>query len=375
MTMHLWRVLAASLLLAFTGCDDGETVPPGPPEREPAPEPELPKAAPIPAGWFALTPQLAVPDVAAAVDFYVKAFAAQPLVTTPGPDGKPFHAEIKIGDSLVMIDLANEQGQPAPTKLGGTPVTLMVYVDDADAVFAAAIAAGGQSELAVEEMFWGDRFGQLVDPFGHRWAVATHIEDLTDDQVRQRSELMAKASKKKRRKNKPPVWKEVVGTPAAAKRPADYHTVTMALVLDDAALAIAFYKVAFGATERARIQGPEGKLSHAEVLIGDTILMLADEFPEQAGKSAKTLGGSPVMIHHYVTDVSAVFPRAVGAGGKSMLELQDMFWGDRYGALVDPVGMPWGLATHLEDLTPEQINARMQAEAAKAQAAAPAAAP
>ena len=363
-----FQVVVASVLLAMSACEKKDTNPPEP-APAPAPEPEPPKPAPIPAGWFSLTPQLAVPDVAVAVDYYGKAFAAEQVMMLPGPDGKPFHAEVKIGDSLVMIDLANDQGVPSPAKLGGTPVTLMLYVDDADATFTTAVAAGGEVEVEVEEMFWGDRFGQLTDPFGHRWAVATHIEDLTDEQIKQRSELLAAAAKKKKKKRKVPVWKEVVGTPATSPRPADYHSVTMSLVLDDAAKAIEYYKAAFGATERGRIPGPGGKLSHAEVKIGDTVLMMSDEFPEQGGKSAKTLGGSPVMIHHYVDDVTAVFPKAVAAGGKSVLAVQDMFWGDKYGALIDPTMIPWGLATHVEDVSPQEMDARMKAEAQKAEAA------
>jgi uncharacterized glyoxalase superfamily protein PhnB len=204
--------------------------------------------------------------------------------------------------------------------------------------------------------------------------VATHVEDLTDEQTIKRSELLAAASKKKK-KRKQPVWKEVVGTPATSPRPADYHAITMSLVLHDAAAAIEFYKAAFGATERNRIPGPGGKISHAEVKIGDSVLMMSDEFPEQGGKSAKTLGGSPVMIHHYVEDVTAVFPKAIAAGGKSVLDVADMFWGDKYGAFVDPAMIPWGVATHIEDVTPEQMNARMQAEAKAAEASAPSAAP
>ncbi len=363
-----FRIVVASLLLAVSACEKKDTHPPEP-APAPEPEPEAPKPDPIPAGWFSLTPQLAVPDVTAAVDYYGKAFGAEQVLVLPGPDGKPFHAEVKIGDSLVMIDVANDQGVPSPEKLGGTPVTLMLYVDDAEATFKAAIEAGGEVEVEVEEMFWGDRFGQLTDPFGHRWAVATHVEDLTDEQIQQRSELLAAAAKKKKKKSKVPVWKEVVGTPAASPRPADYHSITMSLVLDDAAKAIEFYKAAFGATERGRIPGPGGKLSHAEVTIGDTVLMMSDEFPEQGGKSAKTLGGSPVMIHHYVQDVTAVFPQAVTAGGTSVLEVQDMFWGDKYGALVDPAMIPWGLASRVEEVTPQQMAERLQAEMKQAESA------
>lgn len=362
MTSRSWRwSIVAGVLLACAACTKKKDEPPTRPPPAPAPQPEKPKAAPIPVGWFSLTPQLAVPDVAAAVDYYTKAFAAEQVVALPGPDGALFHAEVKIGDSIVMIDLANDQGLPSPAKLGGTPVTLMLYVADVDATFGNAIAAGGEAEFEVDEVFWGDRFGQLTDPFGHRWAVATHIEDLTDAQIQERSKLLGKRKRKGQ-----PAWKQVAGTPANSPQPPDYHSLTMSLVLHDAASAIDYYKTAFGAAERSRILGPGGKLSHAELKIGDSLLVLADEFPEQGGKSAKTLGGSPVMIHHYVPDVNAVFARALAAGGNAVLEVKDVFWGDRYGAVIDPVMIPWGLATHIEDLTQEQMSARMKAEAGAA---------
>jgi uncharacterized glyoxalase superfamily protein PhnB len=361
-------ILAAVLLLAAAACDKQDTATPEPKPAPPQPVDPGPKADPIPAGWFSLTPQLAVPDVAAAVDYYTTAFGAQKVIQMPGPDGKPLHAEVKIGDSLVMIDLANDEGLPSPEKLGGTPVTLMLYVEDVDAAFKAAAAAGGDVEMEVADMFWGDRFGQLTDPFGHRWAVASHLEDLTDEQIQTRGELMA-ADAKKKRKRKTPSWKQVVGTPSESKIPKDYHSITMSLVLSDSAAAIDFYKAAFGAVERSRMPTGDGKIMHAEVTIGDTVLMMADEFPEQGGQSAKTLGGSPVMIHHYVEDVVGVHKKAVGAGGTSAMEVSEMFWGDRYGAIVDPTMIPWGLATHVEDLSPEEMDKRMKAQfAAEAQA-------
>ena len=368
MKSPVWTHLAAALFFAVAACDKQDTANPEPKPEAPPPAETAPKADPIPDGWFSLTPQLAVDDVTAAADYYVKAFGGEKIMEMPGPDGKAFHAEVKIGDSLVMIDLANDQGLPSPTKLGGTPVTLMLYVEDVDATFKAATEAGGEVEMEVADMFWGDRFGQLTDPFGHRWAVASHLEDLTDEQIKKRGELMAADAKKKRRRKKPS-WKQVVGTPSESKIPKDYHSITMSLVLSDSNAAIEFYKTAFGATERSRMPTADGKIMHAEVLIGDTVLMMADEFPEQGGQSAKTLGGSPVMIHHYVEDVTAVHKAAVGAGGTSAMEVMDMFWGDRYGAVIDPTQIPWGIATHVEDITPEEMQKRAEAQfAAEAKA-------
>lgn len=338
--------------------------PPAPPEPEPA-EPAAPPVDPIPAEFGALTPQIFVPDIQSALDFYGPAFGAQTVTTLDGPDGNLMHAEVKIGDSLIMIDPAREDMKD-PMALGGSPVTLMLYVEDADAAFDTAVQAGAVVNMPLEDQFWGDRYGQLIDPFGHAWAVATHIEDLTKEQLEQRAALIPPPKKGKKRrkpkKGKTPKWAEVAGTPATQKVPEGYHTVTIALTVSGAVEAIDYYTKAFGATERARLPGPDGSLMHAELEIGGDILMLADEVPEMGATSAKTLGGSPVMLHHYVTDADTTFGTAVSSGGTELMPLQDTFWGDRYGALVDPAGLPWAVASHKEDVTPEQMQERMAAE-------------
>jgi PhnB protein len=140
--------------------------------------------------------------------------------------------------------------------------------------------------------------------------------------------------------------------------PEGYHTVTPYLTIRGAARAIEFYQRAFGAEELMRMPGPEGKIMHAELQIGDSRLMLSDEFPEMGGKSPQALGGSPGFLFLYVKDVDAAFQRAVGAGAQAKVPPADMFWGDRFGRLVDPFGHEWGLATHREDLTPEEIARR-----------------
>ena len=145
--------------------------------------------------------------------------------------------------------------------------------------------------------------------------------------------------------------------------PKGFHTITPHLVVKGGAEAIEFYKRAFGAKELSRMPfpGPDGqvKLGHAELQIGDSKLFLADEFPEMGGHGPGDT--SPVTIHMYVTDVDAAFARAVEAGAKSAGPPTDMFWGDRYGRLIDPFGHHWSLAEHLEDLTPEQMQQRMAA--------------
>jgi PhnB protein len=150
--------------------------------------------------------------------------------------------------------------------------------------------------------------------------------------------------------------------------PPGYHTVTPYLTLSDAASAIDFYKQAFGATEVVRMNGPDGKIGHAEIKIGDSMLMLGDERPGNAARSPQSLGGSTAGIFLYVDNVDAVFDTAVKAGAKVDLPLTDMFWGDRYGKLSDPFGHQWALATHIEDVAPEEMEKRMRAATPQAAA-------
>ncbi|MEP7297317.1 MAG: VOC family protein [Burkholderiales bacterium] len=143
--------------------------------------------------------------------------------------------------------------------------------------------------------------------------------------------------------------------------PEGMHTLTPHLICAGASDAIAFYKAAFGAIETSRIPGPQGRLMHAAVRIGDSTLMLVDEMPEWGALGPKALKGSPVTIHLYVTDVDAAVARAVAAGAKITMPVADMFWGDRYGQLEDPFGHRWSVATHQRDLTPEQMQQAMKA--------------
>jgi PhnB protein len=147
--------------------------------------------------------------------------------------------------------------------------------------------------------------------------------------------------------------------------PAGYHTATPYLVVRDAARAIDFYKRAFDAAEVMRMDGPEGKIGHAELKIGDSILMLSDETPGCPNRSPQSLGGSPVGIFLYVTDVDSAFQKAISAGAKVEMPLENMFWGDRYGKLTDPFGHSWSMATHVEDVAPAEMQKRMQAAMAK----------
>jgi len=140
--------------------------------------------------------------------------------------------------------------------------------------------------------------------------------------------------------------------------PDGYHTVTPYIAVDGAADAIEYYKKAFGAKERHRMDGPDGTIAHAEIEIGDSVVMLSDPFPQSTVKPPNTLGGTSASIFLYVEDVDAVVKQAVDAGAKTEMEPQDMFWGDRFGTVVDPFGHTWSVATHIEDVPPEEMAER-----------------
>jgi PhnB protein len=142
--------------------------------------------------------------------------------------------------------------------------------------------------------------------------------------------------------------------------PEGMHTVTPHLVCAGAADAIEFYKKAFNAVEMGRLAGPQGKLMHAAIKICGSTVMLADEFPDWGSLGPNALKGSPVTIHLYVEDVDAFVKRAVDAGAKITMPVDDMFWGDRYGKLDDPFGHHWSVATHMREVTPEQMRQAME---------------
>jgi PhnB protein len=144
---------------------------------------------PVPEGYHTLTPHLFVKGATQAIEFYKQAFAAEEIMRAPAPDGKTLmHAELKIGDSrLFLVDECPEMGGLGPQSLGGTAVTIHMFVEDVDTVFNRAIAAGAKEAMALVDAFWGDRYGQVIDPFGHRWSLATRKEDLTPEEITQRA--------------------------------------------------------------------------------------------------------------------------------------------------------------------------------------------
>jgi PhnB protein len=148
---------------------------------------------PIPAGYHTVTPYLIVSGAAKALDFYKRALGATEVVRMPSPTGQIMHAEIKIGDSMVMLaDEHPQMGAKSPQTIGGSPVGICLYVEDVDALFKQAIAAGAKEERPVKDQFYGDRSGTIRDPFGHQWTIATHKEDVSPEEMRKRAEAWMK---------------------------------------------------------------------------------------------------------------------------------------------------------------------------------------
>jgi PhnB protein len=157
----------------------------------------MPKVSPIPAGYHAVTPYLVIKGAAQAIEYYKKVFGAAEVVRMPGPEGKIGHAELQIGDSRIMLADENPnmgQGYTSAASIGASPVSLYVYLPDVDRVFERAVAEGGKVLKPVADQFYGDRSGFFQDPFGHLWAVATHVEDVSPEEMQERMKKMMPAA-------------------------------------------------------------------------------------------------------------------------------------------------------------------------------------
>lgn len=284
-----------------------------------------PQAQGAPAGAPAITPYLIVRGAAAAIDFYKEAFGARE--ESRMVDGQRIgHAEIRIGEEPVMLaDEYPELGIVGPRSLGGSPVRIHAYVPDVDAVCARAAAAGAKILQPPTDQPCGDRTAKLEDPFGHVWICATHRG--------------AAAPAKPRVRAIPP----------------GLHTVTPYLVVAGAPGLIDFLRKAFGAREKYRSQRPDGTIQHAELWIGDSVVMMGE-----AGGPWKPMIAN---LSLYLEDTDAAYRHAMEAGGKSLREPQTMFYGDRTAGVEDPCGNFWWISTHIEDVSAEEIE-RRTAEAA-----------
>ena len=270
-------------------------------------------------------PRLRLKNVAAAIAFYEKAFGAREIMRFSAGSSIP-HAEIAIGNSIVMLaDESPDSGFPGPEALGGSPVAMHLYVDDADRAVERAVAAGARLVLPATDQFYGDRSGTVADPFGYTWALAMRKENLSIDEMQQRLAAM----NAQRQPRESPTF-----------IPKGFRTVTPYLVAENAPALIAFAQRVFDAELRHQAAGSGGGV-HAEVRIGDSMLMIG------GGSEGHPLGrpAHPTALHIYVEDTDATYRRALDAGAASIGEPVDQPYGERSAGVKDPSGNVWYIAT------------------------------
>ena len=281
-------------------------------------------SAPTPSPLPPVAPYLCVRGAAAAIDFYMKAFGAVEAGRLALPDGRIAHAEILIGGGMIMLaDELPEYGFLSPQTIGGAPLKLHLYCADSDALVRQAVAAGAMLTRPVKDEFYGNREGQVSDPFGYTWIVSTQKEVLTGEEVERRfRELMEKQAQ-------PP-------EKAPARTRKGIRSVTPYLVVERHEEFMAFLSQAFDARELFRAPGSAGG-THVELRIGDTKIMAG------GGPGISTY---PSALHLYVPDADAVYRRALAAGATSFYEPMDQPYGDREAGIRDGFGNSWYIATH-----------------------------
>ena len=274
-----------------------------------------------------IIPSLCYRDAAAAIDFYKRAFGATELMRLEEPGGRIGHAELQIGNAVFMMsDEYPDYDALSAETLGGSPIKLHLYVADVDRFAERAIAEGATLSRAIEDQFYGDRAGQLKDPFGYTWAVATHQKDVPVAELQKGlDDWVASESKSKKFKRE------------------GFHTVTPYIIAKPADELVEFVKQAFGAVETMRATGSAGGL-HCEVKIGDSVVMIG---------GGPKFDMRPVAIHLYVPDVDEVYARAVEAGATSLAAPSDQEYGERIAAVKDIGGNEWYIARRF-DQTPIQ---------------------
>ena len=280
----------------------------------------------IPQAATSLSPYLTYRDTAAAIDFYKRAFGATELMRLAEPSGKIGHAELQIGSVILMLaDEYPDYGAISAETLGGSPIKLHLYVPNVDQFVERAITEGASLSRPVEDHGYGDRGGQIKDPFGYTWIVATHQQDVSPAEMQKQFDEFLSA-----------------GEPKKFKREG-FHAVTPYIIAQPAVELVDFVKQAFGAVESMRATGSAGGL-HCEVKIGDSIVMIG------GGPGFDT---HPTSIHLYVSDVDEVYARAMAAGATSLGEPSDQEYGERSAGVKDIGGNEWYIAQRF-DSTPIQ---------------------
>jgi PhnB protein len=270
------------------------------------------------------TPRLRIKDTAAAIEFYQKAFGAREIMRFD-VHGTIAHAEIGIGNSTIMLAEAGP-GYPGPESLGGSPVVMNLSVDDADAAVARAATAGARITMPATDQFYGERTGQVTDPFGYTWSISARREELTVEEMYRRFGDFEKAQAAKK--------------PTARFIPEGFRTLTPYLVAENAVGLIDFVKQVFGGEEKFRATGSAGGL-HCEVRVGDCMLMIGGGGPGLSWRGDTWRGAA----HVYVPDTDSVYRRALEAGAVSMQAPADQPWGERTANVRDAAGNHWYIAT------------------------------
>ena len=274
------------------------------------------------------TPKLSIQNAAAAIEFYQKAFGAREISRFES-DGVVMHAELAIGNSVIMLgEEAPDFGILSPRALGGSPVAIHLNVEDADALAARAVAAAARLVSPVQDQFYGDRAGRVEDPFGHTWAIRTHKEVVSVEEMQRRMKAMQEGAKR----------------PALNPIREGFRTLTPYPVAKDAAGLIDFVKQVFDAQEQFRVIGSAGGI-HCEVRLGDSMMMIGGGGPGLSWSG----NAQPMAFHVYVRDTDAVYQRAMEAGSTSLQAPADQPWGERSANVKDPHGNHWYIATYRGD--------------------------
>ena len=288
-------------------------------------------------GFQAAVPYLTVSDGLRAIEFYKRAFGATEIeaMRYVDPEGRLAHGEVTIGDSGIMLNGESEEwNHRSPRQLKGTPVKIHLYVPDVDQVAGQAIEAGAKVIRPVQDQFYGDRSGQIEDPFGHVWYLSTHVEDVPPEEIERRAAAFISGQASESESAKRPA---TAGGAIPGLREG-FTAITPYITLERAAEMVEFVKYAFGATEIHRGTGSAGGL-HAEVRIGNSMVMIGGRPGMQAAEEM------PGAFHYYVEDTDATYQRALDAGATPIQPPADHDYGERGASVKDAFGNNWYIAT------------------------------
>lgn len=319
-----------------------------------------PAISTVPDGYSSVSPWLITRDTNALFEFITAAFDAQEIDRVVGTDGAIGHAEARIGDSVVLAFDARPHW-PA------TPSYLRVYVDDADAAFAAALAAGATTVSVLDNSAWGDRGARIQDPLGNVWWIMSHMEDVSEEEAGRRWQAPGYAAGMQYaidslhrhmtgQPNGPGDAPETARTAPVPRVegigavPAGYRSVEPWIISRSTAGVLDFITAAFGAQEAFRVPMEDGSIGHAEARIGDSNILAFDSRPDWPP--------TPAFLRVYVDDGDATFAAALAAGATAVTDMTEMFWGEKVGRVRDAFGNLWWIHCRVAELREEDVYAR-----------------